>query len=479
MSTMVSAAHRLAGMLADLSATNASGIVTVVSTRHRRLFCLDGGWLVSAASNIVEEQFTETIIERGLLTREALAAAESQAKSAEKKITAYLMEQGTPSSDVLCSLMQAYIVDLLGASLEWPDCRSEFSKGTPNLTGEPLARVSCVSVLLEHARHHPRSLEQVRVRIGPPNIRPVVRAEAAERLDPEDIDEPTRYLLENCDGNRDLGQLLESRPGQAAGLLRATHGLLLAGVLVPADHGPVITDSTKKPPTREEVLGRLTMSERANHYAVLGLDPTANQQEIREAYYHLALRFHPDRFRAGELRDLLGRSEEFFSKVTEAYNTLHDKALRAEYDRQQGDHTRPEPEAEQDGAYLARQNYARAKLLIQRRRMQEAVQFLENALSLDESNPLYHIELGRVLIGNPRRRGDAETHLKTAVELDPTSVAALLALGELYRKADRTDDAIRRYREALHWSPSNVEATAALEELTSKGAKRRRGFFRS
>jgi len=479
MTTTVSAAHRLAQMLAELSADKSSGIVTAVHERHRRLFCLDAGRVVFAASNIVEEQFTEKIVERGLLSREALAAAQSQAKSTKKKTTAYLMEQGSPSPDVLCSLMQAYIVDLLGASLEWPDGSCEFSRGKPNLTGEPLASVSCVSALLEHARHHPRSIDQVRVRIGPPDIRPVVLAGTAERLEPDDIDEVTRYLLENCDGNRDLGQLLEGRAGMAARLLRATHGLLLAGVLAPADQERVRTDSTKMPPTREEVIGRLTMSEGASHYVVLGLDPNAKQQEIRDAYYKLALRFHPDRFRAGELRDLLERSEEFFSKVTEAYNTLHDKALRAEYDRQQSADSRSTTEPEQDSAYLARRNYAHAKLLIQKRRLQDAVQFLENALSLDESNPLYHIELGRVLIGNPRRRGDAEAHLLAALELDPTSVAALLALGELYRKLDRTDDAIRRYREALHWDPTNADATAALEELGGKGAKRRRGFFRS
>ena len=62
--------------------------------------------------------------------------------------------------------------------------------------------------------------------------------------------------------------------------------------------------------------------EPGDHYAVLELNSNCSREDIREAYYFLARRYHPDRFRAGYMRDLLGRIEAFFTQVTEAYNTL-------------------------------------------------------------------------------------------------------------------------------------------------------------
>lgn len=60
-------------------------------------------------------------------------------------------------------------------------------------------------------------------------------------------------------------------------------------------------------------------------YAVLGVEPTASDREIRAAYRRRAKATHPDRD---------GRSEEFIA-LTEAYETLIDPARRARLGRRQ------------------------------------------------------------------------------------------------------------------------------------------------
>src|SRR2546428_13110540 len=64
--------------------------------------------------------------------------------------------------------------------------------------------------------------------------------------------------------------------------------------------------------------------ETRDFYVVLGVDPAATPQNLRDAYRHLALRYHPDR--AGP------HSTPFFQDVVEAYRMLSDPALRASYD---------------------------------------------------------------------------------------------------------------------------------------------------
>ena len=61
-----------------------------------------------------------------------------------------------------------------------------------------------------------------------------------------------------------------------------------------------------------------------DYYEVLGLDRSASQEQIKQAYRQLALKWHPDRNLATEATDR-------FKEIAEAYAVLSDPAKRAEY----------------------------------------------------------------------------------------------------------------------------------------------------
>jgi len=63
-----------------------------------------------------------------------------------------------------------------------------------------------------------------------------------------------------------------------------------------------------------------------NLYAVLGLDKTASQDEIRKAYRRLAQQMHPDKH--GGDADAC----RLFQRIKEAYETLFDADRRKQYD---------------------------------------------------------------------------------------------------------------------------------------------------
>src|SRR5687768_6824986 len=60
-----------------------------------------------------------------------------------------------------------------------------------------------------------------------------------------------------------------------------------------------------------------------NYYKVLGIEPAANQDEIKAAYRKLVRQYHPDKNS--------GR-EEFFKQIQEAYEVLSDEKKRDAYD---------------------------------------------------------------------------------------------------------------------------------------------------
>jgi curved DNA-binding protein CbpA len=65
-----------------------------------------------------------------------------------------------------------------------------------------------------------------------------------------------------------------------------------------------------------------------DYYAWLGIEPEADDAELRRVWRQLALRWHPDRAGAD--------TTHIFQKLQTAYTVLSDPAARAEYDRQRG-----------------------------------------------------------------------------------------------------------------------------------------------
>src|SRR5438445_2142433 len=67
-------------------------------------------------------------------------------------------------------------------------------------------------------------------------------------------------------------------------------------------------------------------STKRDYYEVLGVTPTASDEDIKKAYRRRALQYHPDRNNAPE-------ATERFKEATEAYQVLSDAEKRTLYDR--------------------------------------------------------------------------------------------------------------------------------------------------
>ncbi len=85
-----------------------------------------------------------------------------------------------------------------------------------------------------------------------------------------------------------------------------------------------------------------------DYYAILGLTAAATDEEIRQAYRSLAMRWHPDHYALAS-EEVARQAERRMRAINRAHDVLDDPALRRDYDRRHGDHY--------TGSHDARQAY--------------------------------------------------------------------------------------------------------------------------
>jgi len=99
------------------------------------------------------------------------------------------------------------------------------------------------------------------------------------------------------------------------------------------DGGPTLLEANDLPPeVQRRILELSAMADRVDHYTLLAVPRTADRKALSGAYFALAAVVHTDRYFRKDLGSFKGTMERLFVKVTLAYETLSDRARRAEYD---------------------------------------------------------------------------------------------------------------------------------------------------
>jgi curved DNA-binding protein CbpA len=144
--------------------------------------------------------------------------------------------------------------------------------------------------------------------------------------------------------------------------------------------------------------------ERSSYYHLLGVERETSEPQIRDAYYRLVARFHPDLYGdalEGETRNKL---VSLYSRLVEAYRCLSDLQRRQKYDKQlaagrvrfsaEDDRAPRDPEAEIENPN-ARRFHRLGKAALMAGDARAAVNNLKLALSAEPASEYLREELAR------------------------------------------------------------------------------------
>lgn len=214
-----------------------------------------------------------------------------------------------------------------------------------------------------------------------------------------------------------------------------------------------------------------------DHYAILGVDPSATEAEIKESYNRLVLAWHPDRV-GGHLEEKdRAALQGIFARINAAWAAVGKADARARCDRERERAAEaakaPPPDQEKEDANVYFRSGAEN---LKSERFVDAAEFLEKACQLDPANSRNWFFLGAAHF-KAKESKKAEDALLRAIHLDGSKAEYDVALCQVYRAGKLYTRALEMIDRALRWDPENNQARRErklIKELTEQEQKKKK-----
>jgi hypothetical protein len=491
--------HPLIELIREIAAKGISGRLQLQLEKVKVAVYFRSGSLAYAACNVKSFRLSSYLVQTNVITEDDLRYLGAAIKDFDLLRT--LISEKRMSEAQAEELQSRQTADILRLALQWTEGTWSFDSRS-HLDEEVSFKIDVHSLQLEAARRLPPKYIISRFRNPVELISPVEKQPTTDGLLQGEV-----FLLSCLEAPRPLNALVASSGLGQAEAHRAIYALSLVGYLQrtfwnstfrdtsptkPTQTPEPVTKEPEKPISETESLKVFldSLATKTNYYEVLAVGPTASTAELKQAYYNLARKYHPDRYRSSPSA-LLERVESAFARITQAYDTLNDSNLRAAYDSKLDAKARAEKLA--DSAPKAATSQEQAATAPSEVKQEDSTltpgqqaenQFKEGyaALELGQRNlaigllgaaaravadePRYRAYYGRALALDSSTRRIAEVELLAAIKLDPNNAEYRAILAELYKDLGFLVRARSEAERAVNLDRNNRRARDLLKSLS-------------
>ena len=484
---------RLQGNLKDTSAAELirdfygarhTGILHLCCQKVEKRIYFKKGNIVFANSEEESDRLGEFLIASGQLDRATFELASKTMKHARQRFGRALIELGVLSQEELEDAVRRQIEAIIYSVIQWESGGYGFEFLDRPVEEDIVLNLSTAELILGGVRQI-SSAERIRDVIGDlervivPSDDPLLMYQKMTLTTSEG------FVLSRVDGSATVNDIAAVSPLGDEETLRCLYALVAAGVVklehraVPNPDVPeldILKSSDGEKPRvddeqthiLEDIATKHASLLTANSYELLSVPRDASENEIRQAYYRMAKKYHPDGHHYPLLNDIHGLLEELFAKITEAYKTLSDSVSRRKYDGELRPSGRPreavieelrthEPEhAPIPPKVTANRLYLLGKNHFDHMAYFDAIQCLRESVRLSPDISIYRKLLAVCLAKNPKWREEAESHFLEVLKADEFDVECRLLLAESYEASNLTSRAIGEYETILAYDRANT-----------------------
>jgi len=233
---------------------------------------------------------------------------------------------------------------------------------------------------------------------------------------------------------------------------------------------------------REEIEAKARDVETETLFQVLGVPETATRDQIKNAYFEAAKRYHPDRLGSLGLEALRSETEKIFRRVSEAYGILFDDQRRDEYKRNMSkpaaEKESPEAHAQAMRIFEAEMAFRRGEILMRKNDLNGAIAEFEAAVNGNpqEGEHLAWLAWARVAAGQ-LSFADAKGRFQEATRLSPKCARAYYFLGLSLKDGKELDRALQMFKKAMELDPRLIDAEREVRLINMRREKQSGGWF--
>ncbi|HSE83730.1 MAG TPA: DnaJ domain-containing protein [Thermodesulfobacteriota bacterium] len=211
-----------------------------------------------------------------------------------------------------------------------------------------------------------------------------------------------------------------------------------------------------------EILKLYSTLDEKNHYQILGVEIDSGKEKIKEAYFSLVKKLHPDA-NPDLSKEIRHKAEQVFVKIAEAYETLSDDEKRADYDTQL---ETSDVRSHLKEYYEAELAYKKGNAFLKQRSYDEAEGEFKKAVELNPNEAAYVGALAwaafLTAIDKDQVLNSVREQLEKAISLNPEIAEIYYYLGCIYKHINLKSDAEASFAKALQCNPNYLEAKREL-----------------
>jgi len=214
-------------------------------------------------------------------------------------------------------------------------------------------------------------------------------------------------------------------------------------------------------------------------FGILGLKSDADPARIKQSYFRLARKYHPDRFSVFESEEIKKLSNAVFALVSQAFTTIGSEEERKKYlESLRTAEKQADLEKGAEKLVNAELQYQKGEMFLKQKEYDQAIQALEWSLKLNPEEPEYRMTLGWAIYKKystpPAEEGkirEATKLIKQAIERNPRLDKGWYYLGLIGKMAGREEESFQYFSRALEVNPQALEAQRELRVFEMRKQK--------